>query len=273
MSIINSTATKVLLALVVLYSLPRLIVLLLSQYPVTGGLGLAVGLLALYYFAFEKPARRKFGKALDAIINRHLEVLKRAYVILVQHDNQGNPILAKWHNYVNGFLSNVARPGMRLGMRRRLDESWGISVQRVTDWTVAALNVKPADMPFANNITPAEYEAFCANELRGAGWTVYQTRLSGDQGVDLIAEKNGMRAALQCKLYTNPVGNRAVQEIVAGKAHRRARYGVVVSNNRYTPSAVSLARSNRIHLLHHTDLANLERILSGGSGRDGLFAA
>src|ERR1700730_11505635 len=66
-----------------------------------------------------------------------------------------------------------------------------------------------------------------------------------DQGVDVVAEKNGIRLVLQCKLYSRPVGNKAVQEAAAARAHEAADYGVVVSNNRYTQDAQQLASTNR----------------------------
>jgi hypothetical protein len=56
-------------------------------------------------------------------------------------------------------------------------------------------------------MTPAEFEAFCADRLRVCGWEVRLTPMGRDQGVDVIADKNGLRIVLQCKLYSNPVGD------------------------------------------------------------------
>jgi restriction system protein len=53
--------------------------------------------------------------------------------------------------------------------------------------------------------------------------------------------KNNVRVVLQCKLYGGPVGNKAVQEAAAGRAHERADFGIVVTNNRYTSAAEQLA--------------------------------
>lgn len=66
-----------------------------------------------------------------------------------------------------------------------------------------------------------ELSALCAQELRQSGWNA---RVQGrDQDVDVMAEKNGVRVVLQCKLYAGPVGNKAA----AGTAR-----GIVVANNR-----------------------------------------
>ena len=77
-----------------------------------------------------------------------------------------------------------------------------------------------------------------------------------------MAEKRGIRVVVQCKLYARPVGNKAVQEIAAAKAHEQAHYGVVVSNNSYTQDAEQLASTNRILLLHYTDLCELDSTIS-----------
>ena len=71
-----------------------------------------------------------------------------------------------------------------------------------------------------------------------------------------------MRIVIQCKKYSKPVGNRAVQEIVAAIAHEGARRGVVVATADYTPAAVRLAASNQVLLLHHADLRRIDRLLA-----------
>lgn len=47
-------------------------------------------------------------------------------------------------------------------------------------------------------MTPAAFEIFCAETLRTYGWEVLVTPLCRDQGVDVIAQKNGVRVVLCC---------------------------------------------------------------------------
>ena len=84
---------------------------------------------------------------------------------------------------------------------------------------------------------------------------------SRDQGVDVVAEKDDVRVVIQCKKYARPVGNKSVQEVAAARAHEQARYGIVVTNNRYTPAAEQLASTNGILLLHYSDLQNLHNLI------------
>ena len=54
-----------------------------------------------------------------------------------------------------------------------------------------------------------EFEYFCADLLRDKGFLdVEVTRGSGDFGVDILAEKDGVTYAVQCKCYNAPSGLR-----------------------------------------------------------------
>jgi hypothetical protein len=110
---------------------------------------------------------------------------------------------------------------------------------------------------FEADMTPYEFEQFCASRLSGAGWNARATQASGDQGADVVAEKDGKVAVFQCKMYSQPVGNKAVQEIVAAKSFHHADYAAVVSNADYTRSARALAQANGVLLLHYHDLDDL----------------
>jgi len=66
----------------------------------------------------------------------------------------------------------------------------------------------PVLRTFSENMSPSDFEVFCAEELSRSGWAARVTTQSRDQGVDVVAEKAGIRVVLQCKLYSNPVGNK-----------------------------------------------------------------
>lgn len=116
-----------------------------------------------------------------------------------------------------------------------------------------------ASFGWDDNIDPIEFERRCAEAMRLAGWTAQTTKGSGDQGVDVLAERQGTRVVLQCKRYAKPVGNRAVQEAYAAKTHVAAQYAAVVTNSRYTMSARNLAKTTGVLLLHFTDLKRPNR--------------
>jgi restriction system protein len=118
-----------------------------------------------------------------------------------------------------------------------------------------------AEARFDDNMTPEEFEHYCAAVLQEVKWRARVAQASGDQGVDIVADKGGARIVVQCKKHSKPVGNKAVQEIVAAIAHEDAHRGVVVSTSSYTPAAERLAASNDVLLLHHSDLRRIDKLL------------
>ena len=91
-----------------------------------------------------------------------------------------------------------------------------------------------------------------------------KTKASGDQGVALlITLKGGARVAVQCKLYTTPVGNDAVQQVIAGKIFYKCDSAMVVTNNTYTSSAHELAKVAGVALLNYREFRTFIDKLNG----------
>ena len=94
-----------------------------------------------------------------------------------------------------------------------------------------------------------EFEYFCADLLRQKGFVdVEVTKGSGDYGVDILAEKEGVTYAIQCKCYTTPVGVKAIQEAYAGRDYYDRMVGAVMTNQYFTSPAVEAAKKLKILL-------------------------
>jgi restriction endonuclease Mrr len=99
-----------------------------------------------------------------------------------------------------------------------------------------------------------KFEHFMANVLAAKGYHVQTTPKSGDQGVDLLLTVDNRKVAIQLKRYTGPVGNGAVQEVVAGMFHYKAKEAWVITTGSFTKSARQLAKSNRVRLIDGREL-------------------
>jgi hypothetical protein len=100
-----------------------------------------------------------------------------------------------------------------------------------------------------NYMSGEDFEIFVCNILKKLNfYDIELTKASGDQGVDILAEKDGIRYAIQCKRYSQPVGNKAIQEVYSGKSYYKCHIGIVVTNNYFTQSARKLAYENGIVL-------------------------
>ena len=94
-----------------------------------------------------------------------------------------------------------------------------------------------------------EFEYYCAELLEKKGFIeVEVTKGSGDYGADILAEKDGVTYAIQCKCYTAPVGVKAVQEAHAGRDYYDRMVGAVLTNQYFTTPAVEAAKKLKILL-------------------------
>ena len=174
---------------------------------------------------------------------------------LVVPDSYGTRDTGKWAREKLHFCNSRILPSLSA---RGLAEQWPLIAQEVDRRIERAASSPPATprpgVAFRPDMDPIAYENFCALLLRGAGWDAVVTPASGDQGTDILARRGKQSLVLQCKLYSRPVGNSAVQQIAAARAHHRADFAAVVSNADFTPRARQLAATNDVYLLHHLEL-------------------
>ena len=162
---------------------------------------------------------------------------------------------------IQDLLSELQRLG---AIQRRSNGATWLSLLTQSD--VQALieslqtkNSKNSDRPEAiSKMDGHKFEQYCADLLIRNGFTqVEVTKASGDFGIDVLAEKDGVTYAIQCKYYTDKVGNHAVQEAFAGKEYYDRMVAVVMTNSTFTPAAIETARETHVLLWDGSVLENM----------------
>ena len=111
---------------------------------------------------------------------------------------------------------------------------------------IIAKKKKPIDMDLMEG---REFEFYCADLLQDSGFqNVRVTRESGDFGIDVLAEREGISYAIQCKRYSDLVGIKAVQEAYAGRDLYDCMVGVVMTNQYFSKPAIQAAQKLKILL-------------------------
>ena len=106
-----------------------------------------------------------------------------------------------------------------------------------------------------------KFENDCMEILKNNGWEVKEMPTTGDQGVDIIASIENLRICIQCKDHEKAIGNKAVQEISAGKLYWKGTHAILVSKSGFTKSAYKLSKANKVKLINESELADLENLL------------
>ena len=83
-----------------------------------------------------------------------------------------------------------------------------------------------------------DFEYYCADILKKNGFSnVKVTQGSGDHGIDILADKDDISYAIQCKCYSSNIGNAAVQQAHTGKSIYHKDIAVVLTNQYFTTQA------------------------------------
>lgn len=205
----------------------------------------------------QKKLTKKFIKEVNVILDENAEKLVSAYRNLVTEDAFGEKNYAKFKSELTKFIykkSSINKELEEMGLIYEFSEN---QFNSLIEQIETFLKQEAEEMEYDPDMSPYEYEDFCANEFNKNGWSARSTKNSSDQGIDVIAKRKNKTLVAQCKKYSKPVGNKAVQEVVAGISFYKADVGIVIATNGYTKSAKSLASANNIKLIHHSEIKAL----------------
>ena len=192
-------------------------------------------------------------KVMGGIVNAHKVALTRRRYQLTTTGHYGETNSDKWVSEKRYFIDTVVKP--------KTGDLTPNMIDKISRWIDELTAERPqSSAAYRSGMTGVEYEHHIADELRALGWVARVTVASGDQGVDVIAEKQGTKLILQCKHYSNSVGNDAVQQAISGKTYEGANFAAVVSNAEFTTSAKQLASKAGVFLLHHSQLGELDAL-------------
>lgn len=202
-------------------------------------------------------------------IEPHLATLRRKKAQNTYKDDYGIQHNSGWLKECNYFVTAVLLPlDQRVPQfiskvtQRYVFLTDAIDRDSIETWVAFLDDLVAADdsrsyLSDLTSMTGHDYETFVGNIVEDCGWGVLVTKGSGDQGADVIAERDGVRIVMQCKLYASTVGNKAVQEVFAAKVFYDCDDAWVVSNAAYTPSARKVAARTGVTLLHHDEIPEL----------------
>ena len=233
-----------------------------------------------------KIKREKYIKGLPKevrkIINEKQNTIINAYRKLVKVGSFGQKNYDKFAQEFGEFLSSESKNITKLNELTSLnymlivqdneirlyeairdvyeDKHFGLLsgvLRNPIDYIEKIIEQNDFDVKFDPNMDPFQYEIFCAEKFKENDWEAYATQGSSDQGVDVVATRGKEVLVAQCKKFSKPVGNKAVQEVVAGMKFYDANVGIVIAPNGFTNSAEKLAAANKIKLIHHSQIKDL----------------
>ena len=181
-------------------------------------------------------------------------------VVLLKSFIDQESFFKKWDCYrkINPFIDDEI-----LGITRKLNrDDWYVFIASLVE--KSCLNISENNILRESNYNykkGIKFENKCIEILKSKGWIVEETSLSGDQGIDIIASVGNFRLCIQCKDHIKAIGNRAVQEVTAGKIYWKGTHSILISKSGFTKAAIKLARANKVILISDKELMNIEEFI------------
>lgn len=117
------------------------------------------------------------------------------------------------------------------------------------------MNLKLSDVDTMDGL---EFEKYIANSLKKQGYSNATLTEQYDYGVDIIANKDGVRWGIQVKRYSGLVKAEAVRQVVTGLKVYGCNRAMVITNSVFSRVAVKLADSNECILIDRNGLAKMK---------------
>ena len=132
--------------------------------------------------------------------------------------------------------------------------------------------VKSIGRDYVTRLAPAQFERLVGRAFEAYGYRIRQTGGPGDQGIDVLATKDGRTIAVQCKRYDAAqfITPREIRELLGAATAAKATEALFVTTSTFTTAAREFARSQNIWLIDIDALPNWlaqpTEIFAGGAG-------
>ena len=108
------------------------------------------------------------------------------------------------------------------------------------------------------NLSGIEFERELAALFQRRGYRVQSTPSSGDQGIDLVARKNGKTTIVQCKRHKSPVGPAIARELYGSLIASRADRAILACTGGFTRGVKEFVKDKPITLIDAWDIIKVE---------------
>jgi restriction system protein len=228
-------------------------------------------LFAMRIDSVNKRAVEEVGRRREQLIRdlfncnpHYATTLKRIRSRSIYKDEYGDPVFDRWRAELDTFvITKVPIAGLEH------NDAVRSVVTAIVLKVLDECQEPPADDTRLMQTTdPKIFEELCAEVFADVGFDVTVNGRSGDQGADVIAALDGYRIVVQCKLYSSPVGNKAVQEVAAARKFYEATVAIVVATQGFTPSARVLAEKLGVVLTQADQLRVVAQAARGCADKD-----
>jgi restriction endonuclease Mrr len=200
--------------------------------------------LANYYAMRSEQSKRN-------LLLTEAVTLTKKYLQRFPHDIDALTILRETFSML-GDQNGVVSTELQISRTRSiLNSGLGISINKLPDVVEK----------FPQRLTGIELEEKVRRLLIVMGLNATTTKASGDGGIDVIAYSNtpiySGKYIVQCKDWTNPVGEPLVRDLFGVVISEGANKGILITTGKFTNAAYKFSEGKPIELIDGEELSRL----------------
>ncbi len=157
-----------------------------------------------------------------------------------------------------GFIGVLTEPyrehRKRTQYRKQLSDPKYRNVELYED---AVRRYEYRQQTYWKSLKGAKFERALARLYTNMGYSVSQTKGSGDEGVDLILWKDEKKIVVQCKGHKKPIGVSMIRDLYGAMMHFEANSAVLACPAGFTIGVKKFATDKPIQLISATDLIEM----------------
>jgi len=116
---------------------------------------------------------------------------------------------------------------------------------------------------YMSNLSGHDFEALIEQLIKKMGFIVEERKLTADGGVDILAKTYEPLLegtyVIQCKRYTQKVGESIVRDLYGVVHSKNANKGILITNSTFTKAAIEFAQNKQLELIDGDKLRSLLR--------------
>ncbi|UQS84608.1 restriction endonuclease [Apilactobacillus apisilvae] len=133
-----------------------------------------------------------------------------------------------------------------------------INIQKSTEYHEFIEYKAKNELKNIDELDGYQFEKYTYNLLNKLGFQQIKiTKGSNDYGIDILAKNGETSYGFQCKLYSSPIGIKAIQEVSAGIEYYKCKKAVVITNSYFTPNAITAGKALEVDLWNRDKLLEL----------------
>jgi restriction system protein len=125
---------------------------------------------------------------------------------------------------------------------------------RISAFEIALLSYQRTLEEYWKSLKGKNFEQELGNIFSSQGYAVEFTPSTGDQGIDIILRKGGIRTIVQCKAHAKPVGIAVARDLYGTLIASKANLAILASTSGFTKGVYDFATGKRIQLLSLDDI-------------------